>query len=84
MLVRKLPVKLALETGQMGRTEQGGCRQRAGLSVCVRVSQSGVYLSIHSQCAGLCATFGQTRRLLGLTLHIHSDDLRRKPGPYFS
>lgn len=78
MLVRKMPVKLALETRQMGWTEQGGCEQRVSLSVCVYVSLSSICPSIYPQCVCQC-DFEQTHRLLKLTLHIHCSDLRRKP-----
>lgn len=54
-------------------------------SVCMHARQSVWYLSINlfTMCV-FVRVFEQTRRLLELTLHIHSDDLGRKPGSCFS
>lgn len=76
MLVRKLPVKLALETRQMGWTEEDGCKKIVSLYLCLSVCLMSIHQPIHNVHVSVWL---RVDGLLILTLYIHSNDLRRKP-----
>lgn len=82
MLVRKLLVKFALETKQADGPNRAGRMQARSQSVFMCVCEPVQHLSINlfTMCMSVC-DFEQTRRLLKLTPHFHSVDLRKKNLP---